>query len=216
MRHRPAEELHGIVLFLMAIWVAYFAGPLLPFDPRSWGLQPRTVHGLVGIVTMPFLHLNLAHLLANTVPLFVLLSLLAGSQARSWEIVIDTELVGGVLLWLFGRPAIHIGASGLVFGLTAFLIISGFLERRMLAILVALLVIFLYGGTLLWSIIPRPGSIVSWDGHLFGAIGGLCVAFARAPSAKMLGRSEQEYPREIEDQRFKIGDSRAENRSREK
>ena len=83
-----------------------------------------------------------------------------------------------MLLWTFGRPAVHIGASGLISGLTAFLILSGFLEQRIIPLLIALLVGFLYGGSLALGVIPRVGSQISWDGHLCGAIAGGVVAYA--------------------------------------
>jgi membrane associated rhomboid family serine protease len=127
---------------------------------------------------MPFLHANLQHILSNTVPLLVLLTLLAGSKARSWEIVSEVIVLGGLLLWLFGRHANHIGVSGLIFGLVAFLIVSGVLERRILPLFVSVVVAFLYGGTLLSGVLPRVGSHVSWDGHLFGAVAGGLVAYA--------------------------------------
>jgi membrane associated rhomboid family serine protease len=126
---------------------------------------------------MPFLHANLHHIVSNTVPLLVLLALLAGSKARSWMIVVYVTLLGGLLLWLFGRTADHIGASGLIFGLVAFLIVSGLLERRPVPLLVSAIVGFLYGGTLFWNVLPQAGSHVSWDGHLCGAIAGGIVAY---------------------------------------
>lgn len=178
MKHTIQQELYGIIAFVAVIWGTFFLGLVLPFDINSLGLTPRTLVGLVGIPAAPFLHANLQHLLSNTVPLFVLLTLLAGSNARSWEIVIDVVLLGGLLLWLFGRPATHVGASGLIFGLIAFLIVSGIRERRILSLMVAVIVAFLYGGTLLAGILPRLGSQVSWDGHLFSAMGGAIVAYA--------------------------------------
>ncbi len=175
--HTIRQELSGVVLFVAAIWAVFFAS--LGF-PRldSYGVVPRTTVGLVGIGTMPFLHANLHHLLSNTVPLFVLLVLLAGSRAESWEVVAFIAVLGGALLWIFGRPAVHIGASGLISGLAAFLILSGFLEQRIIPLLIALLVGFLYGGSLLLGVVPRVGSEISWDGHLCGAVAGGIVAYA--------------------------------------
>jgi membrane associated rhomboid family serine protease len=123
--------------------------------------------------------------LSNTIPLFVLLALLAGSNARSWEIVAEVVLLGGLLLWLVGRPATHIGASGLIFGLITFLIVSGIREKRIVPLVVCLVVGFLYGGALIWGIIPRFGSHGSWDGHLCSALAGGIVAYAltRKPRA---------------------------------
>ena len=137
-------------------------------------LSPLT--GLIGIPLMPFLHSDLRHLLSNTVPLTVLLLLLAGSNTKSPAIVLSIVLSGGTLLWLFGRPMIHVGASGLIYGLIAFLIVTGFLERRIIPVVISIVVGFLYGGTLVWGIIPGVQSHVSWDGHLLGAVAGGLVA----------------------------------------
>lgn len=186
--HTIREELHGILAFLGVIWAVFLLSLAFP-SLDSFGVVPRTLGGLVGILAMPFLHANLQHILGNTVALFVLLALLAGSKARSWEIVVEVVLLGGLLLWIFGRPAIHIGASGLVFGLVAFLIVAGFLERRVVPLLVSLVVGFLYGGTLLWGILPRIGSHISWDGHLCGAVAGCVVAYAltKGPRTEAVG-----------------------------
>ena len=127
---------------------------------------------------VPFLHASLEHIVSNTVPLFVLLLLLAGSQAKSSGVVVGIILLGGALLWLFGRPAIHIGASGLIFGLMAFLIVSGLRERRFVPLAISVLVTFLYGGSLLLGVVPQFGSNVSWDGHLCGALAGAAIAMA--------------------------------------
>lgn len=177
------DEIHAVLLFVGAIWAVYLVSLFLPWID-AWGVIPRTVRGLVGIVTMPFLHASLGHIVSNTVPLIVLLILLAGSRAQSWEIVLGIILLGGGLLWLLGRNGpddnvVHIGASGLIFGLIAFLIVSGLLERRLVPLLVALLVGFLYGGTMLGGVMPfAAGRGVSWDGHLCGAAAGVLVAFA--------------------------------------
>jgi membrane associated rhomboid family serine protease len=175
--HTIREEIHGVVLFIGAIWAVYFLSLAYP-GLHQYGVIPRRLGGLVGIAAMPFLHGNLHHLVSNTVPLVVLLILLAGSRAESWEVVAIIAFLGGLLLWIFGRPAVHIGASGLISGLAAFLILSGFLEQRIVPLLIALLVGFLYGGSLLLSVLPRFGSQVSWDGHLCGAIAGGLVAYA--------------------------------------
>jgi membrane associated rhomboid family serine protease len=176
--HSVRQELHGILLFVGTIWAVFVVTRVFPaLDLKSYGVQPRTAVGLVGIVAAPLLHDDWHHIIGNTMPLFVLLALLAGSKARSWEIVIDVALLGGGLLWVFGRPACHIGASGLIFGLIAFLILSGILEKRLVPLLVAVFVGFLYGGTLISGVLPRIGSHVSWDGHLCGAVAGGIVAY---------------------------------------
>ena len=175
-KHAVREELHGVLLFVAVVWCVFLVGLVLPVQINAFGITPRSLVGLIGIPISPFLHANLRHLLGNTVPLTILLLLLAGSKARSWLTVIYIVLLGGALLWLFGRPATHVGASGLIYGLIAFLIVSGFLERRVVPMVISLVVGILYGGTLLAGIVPTLGSHVSWEGHLFGAIAGVLVA----------------------------------------
>jgi len=176
--HSIGEELYGIVAFIGAIWGVFVISCFVP-SLDNFGVVPRTLGGLVGIPAAPFLHANLQHILGNTFPLFVLLVLLAGSRARSWEIVVDVILLGGLLLWVCGRSANdNIGASGLIFGLIAFLVLSGFLEKRLVPLAIAVIVGFLYGGTLISGILPQPDSRISWDGHLCGAVAGGIVAYA--------------------------------------
>jgi membrane associated rhomboid family serine protease len=186
--HTIREEIHGVVLFVGVIWAVYFVSCVFP-DVDRYGVIPRRLGGLVGIVAMPFLHANLQHLVSNTVPLIVLLILLAGSRAESWAVVLIISCLGGLLLWVFGRSAVHIGASGLISGLAAFLILSGFLEQRIVPLLIALVVGFLYGGSLLLGILPRLGSQISWDGHLCGAIAGGLVAYALTRGSRPQRRS---------------------------
>ena len=176
--HSIAQEAKGIVGFVGVLWIVFLLDLLIPVDFNDLGLDPRRLTGLVGIVTMPFLHADFRHLMSNSVPLLILLTLLAGSRAKSWEIVGETLFLGGALLWLFGRSANHIGASGLVFGLIAFLIVSGLLEKRLLPLMVSLIVGFFYGGTLFWGVLPTVGAAVSWDGHLCGAVAGTLVAYS--------------------------------------
>lgn len=173
--HRIRDELPAVALFIVVIWGVFLLEQILPLT--RFGLVPRDWGGLVGVVTMPFLHANFTHLLNNTVPLGILLVLLAGSRADSRAAVILIMVLGGLLLWLLGRGhSVHIGASGLVFGLAVFLMVSGFLERRPVPLLISLLVALMYGTTLLGGILPwQPG--VSWDGHLFGGIAGALVAW---------------------------------------
>jgi membrane associated rhomboid family serine protease len=177
--HTIRQEISGVILFIGAIWAVFLASRIFP-GLDQYGVVPRTTIGLVGIPAMPFLHLNLQHIISNTFPLFVLLVLLAGSRAESWEVVALTTFLSGLLLWIFGRPAVHIGASGLISGLTAFLVLSGILERRIVPLVIAVLVGFFYGSSVLIGIIPRVGSQVSWDGHLCGAVAGGIVAWALA------------------------------------
>jgi membrane associated rhomboid family serine protease len=177
------KELRGIVWLVATLWVVHLADVVLPIDFNLYGLVPRTAWGLIGIPLMPLLHASWGHLLGNTIPLCILLFILLGSRCDYMEVILSIIIGGGVLLWCFGRSAVHVGASGFVYGLVAFLIASGFLDRKPVSILVALLVGFLYGATLLFGVLPIVGTAVSWEGHLFGAIAGVGAAFALAKNA---------------------------------
>ncbi len=173
--HSVRAELSLIFVFIGIIWLVFILDRFLPLE--LLGLVPRTFSGLMGIVTMPFLHQDLKHIISNTPPLILLLTLLAGSRGNSKVIVGSLIVVGGVLLWLLGRGnSLHIGASGLVFGLITFLIASGFFEKRMKTMLISGLVGFFYGATLLMGVLPGQTG-VSWDGHLFGGVAGVLVAW---------------------------------------
>jgi len=163
--------------FTAVIWAVFFLDWFSTSDLTRWGIVPRHLSGLWGILCSPFLHANFPHLLSNTLPLVVLLGLLLTTQPRGWEVVAEVIFLGGLLLWLFGRPAFHVGASGLVYGLIAFLIVAGFRQGRLGPALAALLVGFLYGGTLVFGVLPSVGSEVSWDGHLCGAVAGGFLAY---------------------------------------
>ena len=175
-KHTIQEELYGVLIFVAAVWIAFIVGWLLPVDFNAWGITPRSPKGLFGVLLAPFLHADWSHLISNTVPLVVLLLLLAGSRANSPLIVFLIILLSGMLLWIFGRSATHIGASGLIYGLIAFLVVSGLTEWRPIPLVIALIVTVLYGGTLLSGIVPQIDSHVSWEGHLLGAISGAVVA----------------------------------------
>jgi membrane associated rhomboid family serine protease len=170
-----------VLAFVGFVWIVFILEYIRPFQLESFGVTPRTLRGLIGIPLAPFLHENLAHLISNTIPLTVLLLLLAGSRAQSWAIVTSIILVSGALLWMFGRNANHIGASGLIYGLIAYLLVSGITERRIVAMMIAIVVGFLYGGTLASGVLPSWGSHVSWEGHLLGAIagGGIAILMAK-------------------------------------
>ncbi len=172
--HSIRSDLRGIVLFVGFIWLVFVLDRFMALE--NFGLIPRSLRGLVGILTLPFLHGDLSHIISNTIPLIVLLALLAGSRANSIDIVVMISVLAGVVLWLFGRTAIHIGASVLVFGLIGFLVCAGFFEKRLLSAIIAIGVAVTYGSTLLSGVLPT-NSGVSWEGHLFGALAGGVVAY---------------------------------------
>lgn len=140
-----------------------------------FGIQPRNVGTFWHIFTAPFLHAGLPHLIANTVPLAVLAFMSAlRSVSRFLVATFLIILVGGSLVWLFGRSSTHLGASELVFGYFAYLLATGWYERTPVAIGIALLAFALYGG-ILWGVLPS-NPMVSWEAHLFGFVGGVLAA----------------------------------------
>jgi len=185
------RKLRGVAIFLGIVWGVYLL-ELFISPCRELGLKPRSLWGLVGIVTMPFLHGDFWHLLGNSFPLAALLALLVVSRDRPWMVVAALTACGGTLLWLVGRPAIHIGASGLIMGLITFLIVVGFIERKLVSLMIAVLVLFFYGGAVLWSVLPFSVAETSWEGHLCGAVGGGLVAYVwtRPRTAQWLSRHD--------------------------
>ncbi len=163
-------------LLVPALVIVFVISRVISLD--GFGLVPRRFSRLHGVLTMALLHDDLKHLLANIVPLIVLLGLLMiAGQAHALTTTVLIQLCGGLALWLIGRRANHIGASLLVFGLTGFHMAAGYFQSNVATIFIALLVAILYGGTFLSSIVPwRQGS--SWDGHLCGFLGGIAVAYA--------------------------------------
>ena len=141
----------------------------------TYGILPRTIIGLRGIVFSPFIHHNIYHLILNTVPFVVLGSLVSLRGLDDFiELSLFTMIFGGLGVWLVGRQAYHIGVSGLIFGYFGFLAAAGWYERQFMSIIVSLVVLFLYGG-LFWGVLPiRP--FVSWEGHLFGLLAGVGCA----------------------------------------
>ena len=171
------KEYYGIGLIVAAMWLVFLVNLVLPIDVNRWGLYPRSVSGILGIPLMPFLHASLGHLVGNTIPMIVLLFLLISSRSDGWLIAGSILLLSGILLWIFGRSAVHIGASGLVFGLSSCLIVVGIRERRLIPVSIAILVVLMYGGTMLTGIIPEWRSEVSWDGHALGLLAGGLVGW---------------------------------------
>ena len=159
------------------MWVVEFVD-LFAGDLDGNGIRPRDADGLVGIALAPFLHSGFGHVLGNTIPFVALGATIALSGlARVVAVGAIVALVGGLGTWLVGPAGtVHVGASGIVFGFAAYLIARGVSTRRLMHLLVGLVVIALFGTTLLIGLVPTAG--VSWQGHLFGAIGGIVAARA--------------------------------------
>lgn len=155
---------------------------LMQVSLDRFGIFPRNVNGLVGVIFSPLLHAGTGHLIANATPLFVLLTVLFWDKNyKAGSTIAIIWLVSGLGTWLLGRgthhgePTVHIGASSLIYGLVAYLIVAGFRMESWRAIFVAMLVFLIYGG-IFYGALPREG-LVSWEGHLCGALAGAWTAF---------------------------------------
>jgi membrane associated rhomboid family serine protease len=165
------------VSFLLAIWLVKIIEISLDVQFSSLGIYPRKLSGLVGIILTPFLHGDLKHLMANSVPLLVLgTGTIFFYRSLSYRVFLIIWIISGVCVWIGGRPSYHIGASGLVYGLAAFLFVSGAIRRDTRLAAISFIVIFLYGG-MIWGVLPIWPAI-SWEGHLFGGAAGLACAIA--------------------------------------
>jgi membrane associated rhomboid family serine protease len=159
---------------------AMVVGTIIPFLSKRWaaalGVVPRKVSGLVGIITAPFVHANLAHLAANLPPFIVLGALvLRRNEAGFIEVAATIALAEGALLWVFGRNASHVGMSGVIFGFLGYLLAAAWFTRTTSDLLVAGGVLVFYGGMLAGIKPVRDGT--SWEGHLFGLLVGLARAW---------------------------------------
>jgi membrane associated rhomboid family serine protease len=186
-KKRPAWMVGGatILTFVALLYLVELIDQLMNHSLDVNGIRPGRTDGLWGVVFAPVLHANWQHLAANTVPLLVLgfLVTLAGMSRFVWATAI-IWILGGFGTWLIGNlgsscgPTDHIGASGLIFGYLAFLLVFGIFVRRFWDIVIGLVVLFLYGGVLLGAmpVLHQCGG-VSWQGHLSGAVAGVVAAY---------------------------------------
>ena len=159
------------------LWLILIVDNVLGLGLTRFGLRPKHVEGLIGIFTAPLLHGGAEHLLSNTLPLIISLTTMLYLYPRAAMRVIPVIWMGsGLLAWMVGRPSLHFGASGLVYGLLAYVFISGILRLDMRSVAVSVMVWFLYG-SMIWGVLPiRPN--MSWELHLGGAILGVALAIA--------------------------------------
>ena len=164
------------LLFLFIIVGVFWLESRFNFNFNYLGIYPREIRGLKGIVLAPFIHGDIKHLFNNAIPLLVLTTALFYFYRRiRWKVLLFGLLFTGLLTWLIGRPSLHIGVSGVIYMLTAFLMFKGILSKQYQLTALSFMVIFLYGG-FIWYIFPTDPKI-SWEGHLSGFIVGILFAF---------------------------------------
>jgi membrane associated rhomboid family serine protease len=165
-------------LIVILMWAVRLVETIGGYDLSFLGIYPLKWQGLPGIITTPFIHSGFSHLIANSVPLIILGSALFYFYREiAFRILIMIWLFTGFWVWVGGRESYHIGASGIVYGLATFILVSGIIRRHTGLMAMALVVVFLYG-SLIWGIFPEffPHENISWESHLFGMVAGISLA----------------------------------------
>jgi membrane associated rhomboid family serine protease len=179
MRKRKLEFTIDVIafpiLFVLLLWIVFWVEVQFKLNFRYLGVYPQKIEGLKGILFSPFVHSNIKHLFNNSVPLLVLsTALFYFYRDVRWRVLLFGLLMSGIITWIIGRPAYHIGASGVVYMLAAFLFFKGIFSKQYQLTALSLVVVFLYGG-ILWYLFPIDSKI-SWEGHLAGFVVGIGLA----------------------------------------
>lgn len=187
----------SVPIFLVVImWAVFLINLEFDLNLTRFGLYPRTAEGLRGIFTIPFLHGSWSHLINNSIPMLVLgWALFKFYRPVAFKTLIGIYIVSGIWLWISGRPSYHIGASGVIYGMATFLFISGMIRKEKKVAALSLLVAFLYGG-MWWGVLPVDPT-VSWEGHFWGALAGVALAFLY----RKQGPTKPKYQWEIDEEK---------------
>jgi len=188
--------------FVILLWLIQITSTLLGLELVRYGVYPREIPGISGILFAPLIHGSFAHILSNTLPLLVMGTAMLLGYPRSSKLVFPVIYLGvGLMVWIFGRESFHVGASGINFGLLAFVFVIGALRWDKKAIALSCLVFFMYG-SMIWGVFPtEPG--VSFESHFFGAAIGVLCAFifrnvdAKPPEKRYDWEDETEEPEDI-------------------
>lgn len=183
MNASSLKPLVPVLVLLAAMWLVEVVDWALPAQLDQYGIESRDPGALPGIIASPMLHADFAHLMANTVPFLILGAIVAlRNPSKFWPILITITLLGGFGVWLLGPSnVITVGVSGVVFGLLTYLLTAGVITRHWLDVLIALVVLLLYGGILGGALPFGTPAGVSWLAHLTGAIAGVLAGVLFAP-----------------------------------
>lgn len=163
------------LLAVLSIWTVFWIEVRFGVNFNEYGIYPRTVPGLRGVLLSPFIHGSVEHLYNNTIPLAVLTAFLTYFYRKAaWQVLLLGMLISGLLTWLTGRPSYHIGASGVIYVLASFIFFKGIFTKHYRLVALSLIVVFIYG-SMIWYIFPIKDTI-SWEGHLSGFATGLLLA----------------------------------------
>ncbi len=164
------------IIFISTIWIVFWIEQIYNFELYQYGLYPKKLKGLIGIITMPFIHGDFKHLINNSIPLFVLITFLFYFfRKHFFKVFILLWLLNGLWTWILARESYHIGASGLVYAFSSFLFFAGIILKDKKHIALSLLIVFLYG-SMVWGLFPIDFS-KSWEGHLTGFMAGIIIAY---------------------------------------
>ncbi len=192
MSNKTRSPFYDNALFLMGITLCFWVITIIDQNTPQWnltfeyGIKPKDTNGILGIFTAPFIHVNYAHLIGNTLPFMVLGGMVLFSGKRKFIFTtIVSGLISGIGIWLFARKGtVHAGSSTLIFSYLGFIIIQAWITRSCLSATLAIISGTLYGTLLLTLLINQNG--ISWHGHLFGLLGGLLsgLLIISSPSKK--------------------------------
>jgi len=182
-------------LFVLSLWVIFWAGINFHISLEQYGIYPRSLEGLRGILFSPFIHGNIEHLYNNSIPLLILIAALRYFYRElTFTVLGYGTLLTGFLTWVIGRESYHIGASGLVYVLVSFIFFKGIRTKYYRLVALSLMVISVYG-SLVWYIFPHVQEGISWEGHLAGLITGFAFAIGfKTPEYRKMIRYEWERP----------------------
>lgn len=174
-RERIRYAVYSAAFLVAGIWLVWMGSWLLGWSMNDLGIEPRKLHGLLGVLAAPLAHASFDHLMSNTLPLALLATLTLYAYPRAAQIALPMIwLLAGLGVWLFARSSVHVGMSGINHGLMFFLFLTGLLRRDRLGVAISLVVFFFYGGMLL-TVLPREQHI-SFEYHLAGALSGVVAA----------------------------------------
>lgn len=173
-KHNIWDSFKTVLAVVALLWVILLIGYLIPL--HAFGIQPRTLRGLPGILFAPFIHADFDHLVANSISLLILGSIFLTMERKlSAVLMLHFIILGGLGTWLIGRSGYpHVGASGVIYAILGYLLTTGIFTRNARAIIVSVLVFLFYGGAV-WGIFPT-GDFVSWESHLCGFLAGIVTA----------------------------------------
>lgn len=181
--------------FVLTLWLVFWVEVKFRMSLSDFGIYPRTLSGLKGILFSPFLHGDIKHLYNNSIPLLMLIAALRYFyRKQALEVIVLGVLLSGFGTWLIGRESYHIGASGLIYVLVSFIFFKGMQSKYYRLVALSLTIIVLYGG-MIWYVFPSAEENISWEGHLSGFITGYLLSFfMKTPEYQKPIRYEWEHP----------------------